>query len=71
MFDEITQEDLDSFDARLEAIKKRSKKGYLDDSPVALYYALCSLRAKGFLIVFKAALEEVERLYDQDKEDGN
>ena len=42
---------------------KDLRKGYIDDGPVALYYALKGLLERGGHTIFRAALVEVERLY--------
>jgi hypothetical protein len=50
-------------EARLNKIKTLSKKGYLDDGPVALYHALHQLKANGFHATLEFALVELEKLY--------
>jgi hypothetical protein len=55
--------DKTTHDARLEAIKAKSKRGYLDDGPVAIYHILKETQAKGFHDIVEWALIEIERLY--------
>lgn len=55
--------DISSHEARLNKIKALSKKGYLDDGPVALYHALHQLKTIGFNATLEFALVELEKLY--------
>ncbi len=58
----------ETHEARLNALRSRSKKGYLDDGPVAFYHILMDMRAKGFHGMVEFGLTELERLYAMEDE---
>ena len=52
--------EVDTHTDRMEAIKSRSKKKYMDDGPMALYYLLLGSKSVFFR---EFGLKEIERLY--------
>jgi hypothetical protein len=61
-YDKSTHQD------RMLKIKTLSKKQYMDDGPVALYYALLQLKEKGFDATLEFAIKELEKLYKLNEE---
>jgi hypothetical protein len=49
---------------RLESIRNRDPKRYIDGGPVSIYYGLYSLYEKKHYCILNGALNEVERLYE-------
>lgn len=60
--------DKSTHETRLKALRARSKRGYIDDGPVALYHALLGMQAKGFTEIVEWSLTELERLYKLEDE---
>lgn len=56
---------------RLEALRSKSKRMYLDDGPVALFHVLKEAQAKGFNDLVEWALSEIERLYSIEESNKN
>jgi hypothetical protein len=62
---------VETHEDRLNALRARSQKHYLDDGPEAFYHLLCAARAKGHNGLVEFGLTELERLYaleDKSKE---
>lgn len=55
--------DKSTHNLRIQKIKERSKRGYMDDGPISIYHALKELQAKNFNDTLEWALSEIERLY--------
>lgn len=62
--------DASNHDARIEAIRARSKRKYIDDGPVALFHMFKEMQAKGFTAMLDWALTEIERLYALEDTNG-
>jgi hypothetical protein len=52
----------------LESLRAKSKRLYLDDGPVALFYTIKQMQAKGYHEFVEWSLKELERLYRLEEE---
>jgi hypothetical protein len=62
-FATITKEIIESFRPRLEAIRNKDKRAYVDGPYMGVYSALYCLFTKGQYTILESALKEIERLY--------
>jgi hypothetical protein len=63
-FSPITKEMIEGFRKRMENIRAKDPRQYIDSGPVGIFSALYALYSKGHFTVLNAALNEVERLYE-------
>lgn len=63
LFEPITKEIIEGFRSRLDSLRSRDKKLYIDSGPVALFNALYVLYVKGHFTTLQAALSTIENFY--------
>jgi len=62
-FSPITKEMIEGFRKRIENIRAKDPKQYIDSGPVGISSALYALYLSGHYTMLNAALNEAERLY--------